>query len=146
MDRSAVKEIVEDNFRRLRWETQTQDWTLEFVYGKCSESEWKGEIVRELPYRKAVITIDPDKHESVGDVLNTVRHELCHVMLAPFDLYMHSARRALADDASALRMLDGVWVNAVETVVGNLERMFDQTGRPNPFEPIPLDTPKKAGK
>lgn len=133
MDRSAVKAIVDANIRRLRWETQTQDWDVKVEYTRCEDGEATAWVVRNLPYRQAVITIDPEKAHDEAGVLNSLRHELLHVALAPFDAYLKAAQNFLADDAAALRVLDGVWVFAVETAVGNLERLMDRVGEPCPF-------------
>lgn len=141
MDRSAVKAIVDANLRRLRWETQTQEWTVDMEYTRCPGEGATAYVERDLPYRRATIWIDPEKVRDEASVLNSLRHELLHLVLAPFDTYMLTAQRLLADDATALRVLDGLWVLAVETTVGNLERLLDQHGKPWPWA---LPDPDKA--
>lgn len=57
-------------------------------------------------------------------VIASLRHEILHIMHAPFETYRQAVRQLVHDD-SAFNALDEVWTLACEQTVKNLEHMFD---------------------
>ena len=56
-------------------------------------------------------------------MIETLRHELFHCVLAPFDLYTSSVER-LEVPGPARGILERVLDHAAEAAVANLQRMF----------------------
>jgi hypothetical protein len=122
MDRSEVKRIIEANLEPLMEAFGVPHWTIKVDLD--IEGDARGRCTRKLDYNQAYIEIDFDRCEDADDLLHVLRHELCHVVVSPFDLYMEAAREALRDDPSALNILDRVWDHACEKSIINLGRLW----------------------
>jgi hypothetical protein len=132
---AEVKAVVDANIKRLQWQTQTQAWTVVVDYEvPTGDPSWIAQVDRQLDYLHATISLDPERHGDDGQVLDSLRHELLHLLLAPFDLYADLTTQFFVHDPAARRVEQRAFRNAVETAVGNLERMLDHGHKPNPFE------------
>jgi hypothetical protein len=142
MDRSAVKAIVDREIEPLMDRLGIGHWKIRVNYRPEATDEVgrlrHGECTRLVDYNSAGIVLNPEAFDDEADVLASLRHELFHVVLSPFDLFMQAARAALGDDRSALATLERVWDHAVEKAVINLGRIWyglvekparDETGR-----------------
>lgn len=137
MDQSACRHIVEKHIRQLKWELGLGDWDTCVIYvdddPSRSNPDWSGWCTRRPAYRQARIFIDPAKAHSEAEVLDTLRHELLHVVLAPFDALYAFARRVCNDDEVKLNLLADLWETCAELGVGNLERLCTNHGRTCPW-------------
>jgi hypothetical protein len=101
------------------------DWKIRIDFVDHSAENLCGTCDRQLPYQIAVITIDPAAHSSQRDVLDTLRHELIHVMLAPFDSYRALAIANIKPDSPMDKVEEKAWILSVESAVLAIERVFD---------------------
>lgn len=125
MDRSEVKRIVDENITRMVDQLGIGYWRGEVVYGPCQNPDWKASCQRIVDYDQFIITIDHEKAETPEDVLRSLRHELLHVLISPFDLYRDVVTQMIAASDGDTCVAERVWTHAVEQVVLRLERMLD---------------------
>ena len=83
----------------------------------------RGECTRLIDYHSAHISLNPDAFADDAAVLVTLRHELFHIVLAPFDLYTSAVDRIELPEV-AVELLDRVRDHAIERAVAGLERMW----------------------
>jgi hypothetical protein len=128
MDRSAVEATVAREIGPLCARLGIEGWKIAVSYDPESvdgDGHLKhGECTRLVDYNSAHISLNPESFEDEDAVLRTLRHELFHVVLSPFDLYSSAVDRAIDTPASVREILDRVWNHACERAVINLERMF----------------------
>jgi hypothetical protein len=128
MDRSAVQAIVDREAGPLCERLGIERWSIRFSFDPESTGDdghlKHGECTRLVDYNSAHISLNPESFADEESVLGTLRHELFHVVLAPFDLYSSSVDRALEAGAPVREILDRVWDHACERGVINLERMY----------------------
>lgn len=125
MDRSRVKAIVDASIDPLLTRLGIGHWRIEVGYDLREGSEsftLLGRCRRMPEYNIARIELDADALDDEQGVMRTLRHELMHIVLAPFDLY-RAALQPLHDETAAA-MAEVVWVHSVEKAVVNLERMY----------------------
>jgi hypothetical protein len=126
MDRGAVAAIVGRELGPLKSRLGIDHWDIEVTYGYIEGDvgcTTKGRCRRQVDYDRATIEIDPEAHDDEADVLKTLRHELFHVVLAPYDLYTYSVDKA-GLDSPINAVLDRVWGHACEKAVIRLEKMY----------------------
>ena len=128
MDRSQVKEIVDREIEPLMKRLGIDHWKVMVSYDPeriDGDGQIKhGECTRLVDYNSAHISLNPESFEDEQGVLKTLRHELFHVVLSPFDLYSSTVDRALDSPGSVREILDRVWTHSCEKAVINIERMF----------------------
>jgi len=73
-------------------------------------------------YERATITIDHARIENEDELLNVVRHEMIHCLLAPMEDVLKVMHALLDDDKSSKALVDGVYDRALERTVLALER------------------------
>ena len=144
MDRSTCKAIVDREIEPLMRSLGVPHWNVQVAY-RMSEADddgtlHKGECVRLVDYNSACITLNPEAFEDQANLLKTLRHELYHVVLSPFDMLWHVVKRAMKDDPVKLDMLDSVFTHAVEKTAINLERMHHGLTERKPEPPRPKKT------
>lgn len=125
MDKSEVKRIVEANIDEMMRTLGVQHWSIAVSYEQPENPDWAASCERHLDYHKAIIKIAPDKADSEAGVLNSLRHELLHVVLAPFDLYREAMFQLISDRPEADRLDSRMFRFTIEQMVLNLERMLD---------------------
>lgn len=123
MDRSAVEAIAAKALGPLmerlaigHWEiTVSCDFHQDGTLGDCS---------RLWDYEKATIRLNPSALADEQAVLETLLHELMHVVLAPFDHYSTAAEAVIGERHVCRPLLDLAWNNSAEKAVLNLIRMY----------------------
>ncbi len=118
----AIVEAHVDEMKRL---LGVATWKIRVDFVDHSDKNLCGTCDRQLPYQFAVITIDPAVHSSQRDVLDTLRHELLHVVLAPFDSYRALAIANIKSDSPMDKVEDKAWELSVESAVLAIERVLD---------------------
>ncbi len=131
MDRSVAQRIIARETGPLmallgigHWRiVTTMDLADDHTLGQCETL---------IDYNRATIAFNPALFSDEKSLLKTIRHELFHVVLSPFDLFMETINQieALEPLRPALTRL---WTHAQEMGVVNLERMFH--GLTTPPEP-----------
>jgi hypothetical protein len=84
----------------------------------------RGECTWHVDYDTAVIRLVPDRLNTEAEVIEVLRHELFHVVLAPISIYKNAIRPALTADETKYAMAESVYTHAVERMAINLERMY----------------------
>jgi hypothetical protein len=127
MDRSAVERVVREHLPRLSQQLGLSHWEISLGYLAQSPDDdgalLRGECTRLVDYQSAHISLNPDAFADEEAVLVTLRHELFHVVLAPFDLYTSAVER-IELPAVAEEMLERVRDHAIERAVAGLERVW----------------------
>ena len=127
MDRSAVESLVVRHLSRLSARCGLHQWEITCGYaGEPAADDGtlnRGECTRLIDYHSAHITLNPDAFTDESGVLATLRHELFHIVLAPFDLYT-SAVEGLELPTAAAELLERVRDHALERAVAGVERMW----------------------
>jgi hypothetical protein len=119
---------VDEDLDVLKRALGIEAWEIGLSYApEAADAEGsllRGDCTRLVDYQSAHISLNPEAFESDADVARTLRHELCHVVLAPFDLYTSAVERLeLADDAR--EVLERLKDHVLERAVAALERMLD---------------------
>jgi hypothetical protein len=129
MKRSEAKRIVGENIEWLRWSMNLQDWKIKVFYRELGDGDDKartvtlGQCSANVYYRWADIFINHKAHDSEEQLLDTLRHELFHVLHSEFDVYIDQVSELVSDETKpTLRISHKL---AIERLVGNLERMID---------------------
>jgi hypothetical protein len=133
MDRSEVKAVVDRELEPLVRRLGLTQWEIKLSC-TCEPTDddgfvKRGECTRLVDYQSAHINLNPEAFESADELLKTLRHELFHVVLAPFDLYTSLVEAAVEGNTRFQEMLDRVKDHACELSVFNLERMFQSLTR-----------------
>lgn len=122
MDLSEVRSIVNEHLKPIRDALQLQDWHIDTEYLPIGDN--KAARIRITPrYRKALIQFDPAAQDDRENVLRNLRHELLHLVLAPFTSYSLAVGEFVPEANSNLD--DRLYADACELTVGNLERILD---------------------
>lgn len=128
MDASAVKALVARELEPLAKKLGVGHWQITASTSpKDSDGDGqilRGECNRLIDYDNAHITLNPEAFDDEGDALKTIRHELLHVVVSPFDLVWDMAKELMGDDAKAFKALAVAWTHATEKTIINLERMY----------------------
>ncbi len=126
MDQSAVKRLVERDLETLMRAFGVPHWSIRVCYGPIDGADdgcmAQGHCHRLIDYESATITLDPANLDDEDEVLKTLRHELMHVVLSPFDL-LRSWMLTGPKDADYERALT-IANHATEIGVKNLSRMW----------------------
>jgi hypothetical protein len=127
LDRSAVERVVLDHLPRLSAQFGLHNWEISVGYAaepaEDDGSLMRGECTRLVDYHSAHISLNHDAFADELAVLVTLRHELFHIVLAPFDLYTGAVESIDLPDV-AHDLLERVRDHAVERAVAGLERMW----------------------
>ena len=131
MDKSQCKAIVDANLKQMVWQLQIQNWRLEIDYRSLGCEGAKGQCTINTPYDRAYIELDPEAFETESEVLDTLRHELLHVVMAPFDLY-HTTVFETLEGESSRKVANHMFTHVAEQLVVKLERLLDHGHKPCP--------------
>jgi hypothetical protein len=122
LDHSQVRSIVNANVEKMRWALQLQDWHIHVTHVHL-DGDAIGDCRPEPTYQRAYIRIDSDGHDTEEKVLDTLRHEMLHLLDAEMETYRKAVSQLLPDDV--FNALDEFFRRAVEGMVGRVERMLD---------------------
>lgn len=122
MDQSKVREVVNKHLKPIRDALQLSDWWIDVEYSSLADGT-PAEVWMKPRYRRALIKFDPAQQESREHILRNLRHELLHLVLAPYDLYSNAVSEML--DEQYQKVDSQLFSDACEVTVGNLERILD---------------------
>src|SRR5262249_16537257 len=112
MDRSEVESIVELAMPTLRAQLGLEHWEIKFSYSPAPIDAdgflKRGECSRLVDYDSAYIDLNPESFEDERSLLKTLRHELFHIILSPFDLYLAAVQRS-GVKGPAEDVLERIW-------------------------------------
>lgn len=122
-DQSA-KAVIDPAVRPMRHALGLNNWRVDIEYGVLGER--LGECVVNATYQRGTVTIDPAQHESEDELLDTLRHELLHLIHGDFE----TCRRITAQfiEGDSFDAMDVGWHLGAERTVLALERLLDSLG------------------
>lgn len=144
MDRSECERLVEKHRGPLVEFVGVGHWRLKFVVGACDDRGNTAECQRNTPYDIATITVDHDKFEDESFLLDTLFHELTHLLLAPMDVYRQNYCQAVEPNSVEDKREDMLWCYSIEQTVVNFERLWRRHLKAlylKQFEPVPEPDP-----
>jgi len=127
MDLSAARAIIDAELPGLMRALGIPHWRIKVVYEPVEGDpgcRGMARCDRLERYETATLTFDPAAFDDADQLRGTLRHELFHVVLAPFDLYDGAVTAAVRGRRDVGAVLQTAWDHAVEKCVVNLERMF----------------------
>jgi hypothetical protein len=81
-----VRDVVENNIHALVPRMALSDWRI-VVSTTTLEPGRVAACTYDVSYMRAEIDIDPAQHDDEADVLDSLVHELLHLVVAPFEVY-----------------------------------------------------------
>lgn len=125
LSQEITLEILEENLPKMAGLFGLdQDWDYVTYIGKTDNKGHVADCERDVAYQKALLTFDPERHENRADLLDSVRHELLHVLLSEFDVAFNAMKRNPQFSAGEI----GAITIAHERTVKRLERLFSKLG------------------
>jgi hypothetical protein len=131
MDRLIVEAIAGSNLRRLQRELGLERWEIRLAFRPAPPQGvelTRADNSRMVDYRSACIFVNTDAFGSEAEVVEAIRHELFHLVVAPFDLFVSAVER-LGLDPETMRVLDRVREYAIERSVSELERLWSRVSQ-----------------
>lgn len=119
-----VRVIVEKNLDPMLEALGMGFWRVQVDFHKCENDNWIASCTRNGDYVQAYIVIDPDRHFSEKEVLESLRHEVLHLVLEPFDLYRELVTQRLKDGGEKARIEARAFTRALEQSIVNLEKLL----------------------
>ncbi len=131
MRNSEAKMIVKKVLPWLRWAMQLQRWDIDIVWGPIEDDEGlpashcvQGQVFSQDQYQEATIEIDHTSIPNAKRLIEVLRHEMLHLLHADVRSGLMPQIGA-AVSAKMADVLDVACQMAVERLVTNMERMFD---------------------
>jgi hypothetical protein len=129
MDQSKVIEFVQIHLAPMQQFLSVQDWKvgLEFKHlGSGSFSSTRAQCDCDFDYLIATLRFDSTLFGRDDEILDALFHELCHLIIAPFDLFYECAHKATAEDAQG--SLKRLYYHSMEKTVNTLEFCWRNAG------------------
>jgi hypothetical protein len=127
VDRSLLDAIVLEHLPRLSAALGLHHWEITVGYdsalGGDGPGTIRGECTRLVDYQSAHVLLNPESLADEDAVLTTLRHELFHIVLAPFDLYTSAVERLDLPEVTE-GLLERVRDHAIERAIAGLEHMW----------------------
>ena len=125
MEKSEARQALNAAIRPMRHMMCLGQWTIDLECVRL-EGTTMGACTVSLDHRRARIDIDPEKHEEVGELLDTLRHELLHIAHA----YFLTARTAMSPFVSEkeFESVDHSFTLGEEHTVASFEGILDACG------------------
>jgi hypothetical protein len=118
MTHDSAKTLLDAHFGAMVEKYKLNHWTIEVKLDRCDDMRNKGECSRQTPYFEAVLTIDPTNHATEKDFIETLEHELLHLVLAPFD----NLHEFIVASGISEKPFAAVWHFAIEQSITNILR------------------------
>lgn len=149
MDRSEVKAVVDREIVALRDALGLNHWSITFSYDPIDsgQANWQmhGNVEIKPEYDKAYVRLNPESFDTPDEVFHTLRHELLHVVLSPYDVYRKVIAPMFEAEPIATKMAEAAWTQSIEQAVIHLERMYrGLNGKARPSKPAAGKVKRKA--
>lgn len=125
MDQSEAKKLVHKYFRTFQRALHLNNWHFHFVYGPITvEGERVMGRCATSPERyDCTIELDPQQHDDDEEFVDTLRHEMLHVLHADMQTLRRCLHELLSEgDFKIVAELENL---ACERIVSHLEFMLD---------------------
>jgi len=119
----AIKAVTAKWVNHWKFLLGIDDWDVVFRYAKLEDGTL-GECGVEAVHKSAGITVDIEKHKNKQELLETIRHELIHIMHAEFELYRNATIKYLTPNM--IDMADDIYSIGAEGLVLKVEHMLNK--------------------
>ena len=128
MDKSKVAEVIRRHAGPLRDMLGPQDWHITWLAEPAVTPDSQASCSWNVHYNTATIRIDPACHDDEDAIVDSMFHELCHLLLAPYELYREVATQHIDNGSIAERQDKCLFGYAREQAVLNMERLWNWGG------------------
>jgi hypothetical protein len=150
LDKSEVEAIAKRELPRLAEMLHVAHWTIDLSLDASRlQPTSMAECERMSCYDRATIILHPEKHLDEADVIESIEHELLHIVLAPFDLSWNVVSESF--QGVMLEHVKTVWQYSLEQTIVTLQRILRDlparaTTVPKPEEKRPRPPRPPAGR
>jgi hypothetical protein len=132
VDLSAARAIVEEHLPRYKKALGINHWDIfisfQTIEARRPRRDCDGPVgaynSHNVCYEHARIEIDHNEVDDEATLLFRLRHELFHLILAPFTLYRHYMVQSIESGSPADHQEDNIWDFSVEQGVLALQRLW----------------------
>lgn len=137
MDKSEVERIARRELPRLAEMLHVAHWTIDLSLDASRlHPSNMAECERHILYNRATIILHPEKHLDEADVIDSIEHELLHIVLSPFDLSWNVFSESFT--GIPLEHVKTVWQYSIEQTIVTLQRILrDLRARAAKADPKP---------
>jgi hypothetical protein len=129
MDKSQAEKLVDEHILPLIEAMGLKDWKIRV--DQCptapsagDSSGTAGACSTNVDYKFATIAINPELMETSQDLVETLVHELIHIVLSPFTVAWNALEPVLDQHPDAKAVVTPVWTHAEERAVANVIRLW----------------------
>jgi hypothetical protein len=123
MTTEETRHIVETVIEQMRKDLRVDRWFITVEYCRI-DGENAATCTASPDYGRAVIEIDPEKHDEAFWLLFNLRHELIHVMLSDMNLYQEAVHDHVGEIEADV--IDRIHTFACERNVAMVEQVLDR--------------------
>lgn len=124
MDKSKLESLLHLHATPLARFLSINHWNIRCYAEACELVGASAECIRNVDYEFATIRVDPEKFDTEEEFLDSLFHEMCHIILSPIDLYREAATQHIEAGSVPQKQDERLWHFAIENTVINLERLW----------------------
>ena len=98
MEKREVEQILAEALPKMRAVLALEDWEIVRRVERL-DSDAMATCTIEPDRLRAVIEFDPESHDDREELLDSLLHELCHIMHGTFDIFKEQVDAVVQDDA-----------------------------------------------
>jgi len=117
----AVKAVTSKFIDRWKYLLSIEEWDIQLRYINLEDGTL-GECSVEPAHKAAVVLIDVGKHKNKNQLLDTIRHEMIHIVHAHFESYRASISKYLLP--SVADVADDIFFIGAEDTVLKVEHLL----------------------
>lgn len=121
MDKSEMRRVLNDALRPMRTALSLNEWFVNLRVTHLDKS--CAQCLADPDYSRATLSFDVEDFDGEKDLLESLLHELLHVMISEFEVY-RKAVRPLVDSDAGWAAIEEVYIHACEVTVRRLEDML----------------------
>lgn len=123
LTKDEVKQYITSFGVTVRDRLGLQDWDVHYQFHqpKMDDNEAIGMCRPSWTYRRAVITIRPEGHDTIDELAQTLLHEHAHIIHGEFELTRQMMANVARDDSQEFNLYDLTYQRAAESVVKHIE-------------------------
>lgn len=132
MTKAEARRIVRENMLDMMCALGISGWRIDVSYGTLDADDHDDNFSSIMSaqlrprYEKAIVRIDPEVFDTEAEFLTSLRHELIHVLTAPFWSFSDDVLAVIPPLAlMERRAYDQAYHNHWEALVLRVERMLD---------------------
>jgi hypothetical protein len=118
-----AQKIAAESLPWLRYAMQLASWEINVKWVRLDPGVM-AQCKADVRYHSATLEVDPDAHDTKAELLDTLRHELAHVLHAEFGLYECAVAHLI--NQRERNVLDEIGDAAREKTVNAIERMLTE--------------------